>query len=397
MSTNIHTIFLYPKDPLFFRDGRPFSMGEDTSANMLFPPMPSVFYGALCGLIAAHNGITDGKTAKERTKGVTIHSIDLLNSRQTDVGSVSDEFYAYVFPIPLDIIAFKSKKKQTETLQFHTKLGIDSSFFTDYQLKSSKSEKIHDLYNYFLKKTPLTTYLSNGNANFKTATDFLDLLDYTSAEPKIGIGRDKTTYTTSQGKLYRVPMLRTEAITIDRERDNTWTNQQLCFSISFSLPAETNLVLPNDGFVKLGADSKLVRFTCSNNQPSKIEFPKFTDSDQFFKLYLATPAIWNNNTDFAIPNLFTSEAELVAAAVGKAVYVGGFDMAENKPKAMQRAVPAGSVYYFKLKNVENAAQQLQQIVKNTHNKCISDDRAQEGFGRAFIGKVHTKFLTTNSE
>ncbi len=397
MSTNVHTIYLYPKDPLFFRDGRPFSMGEDTSANMLFPPMPSVFYGALRGLIAAHNGITDGTTAKKMTEGVTIHSIDLLNSRQTETGSISDELYASVFPIPLDIIAFKSNKKQTEILQFHTKLGIDSSFFTGYQLKSSKSEKIHDLDNYLLRKTPLTTYLSNGNANFKTATDFLDLSDYTSAEPKIGIGRDKTTYTTSQGKLYRVPMLRTEAITIDRKKDNKWTNQQLCFSISFSLPAENKLVLPNNGFVKLGADSKLVRFTCSNNQPSQIVAPQFTDSDQFFKLYLATPAIWNGDTDFAVPNLFTAEAELIAAAVGKAVYVGGFDMAKNEPKAMQRAVPAGSVYYFKLKNAKNAAQQINEIVENTHNKCISDDRAHEGFGRAFIGKVNTEFLTANQK
>ena len=171
----------------------------------------------------------------------------------------------------------------------------------------------------------------------------------------------------------------------------------MCFSISFSLPAENKLVLPNNGFVKLGADSKLVRFTCSNNQPSQIVAPQFTDSDQFFKLYLATPAIWNGDTDFAVPNLFTAEAELIAAAVGKAVYVGGFDMAKNEPKAMQRAVPAGSVYYFKLKNAKNAAQQINEIVENTHNKCISDDRAHEGFGRAFIGKVNTEFLTANQK
>lgn len=34
-------------DTLFFRDGKPFSMGDDVWANGVFPPYPSTLYGAL--------------------------------------------------------------------------------------------------------------------------------------------------------------------------------------------------------------------------------------------------------------------------------------------------------------------------------------------------------------
>ena len=34
-------------DTLFFKDGKPFSMGDETWADGIFPPPPSVIYGAL--------------------------------------------------------------------------------------------------------------------------------------------------------------------------------------------------------------------------------------------------------------------------------------------------------------------------------------------------------------
>ena len=36
-----------PLDTLFFRNGKPFTMGEETWADAVFPPYPSVVYGAL--------------------------------------------------------------------------------------------------------------------------------------------------------------------------------------------------------------------------------------------------------------------------------------------------------------------------------------------------------------
>ncbi len=395
---HIHTIYLYPKDPLFFRDGRPFSMGEDTNATLLFPPMPSVFYGALRGLIAAHNGSRDGKEAAEMTKNVVIHSINLWYSEQAAPGSVGDseDWYASSFPLPLDVVIFKNDN-HTSGLQFCSKQGqIDSSKFADYQLKASKSEKTNDADGFLIKKTRLAKYLSNGSASFEIDRDLIKLSDYSTTEAKIGIGRDRATQTTAQSKLYSMSMLRTEWV--EYLRDKTWTNRQLCFAIAFSIGTES-ITLPETGFVKLGADGKIAQFSRFDRLPTPIAKPKFTDGDQFFKLYLATPAIWDNKPDIAIPNPILNDstslcdiADMVVCAVGKPIYVGGFDMATNQPKTMQRAVPAGSVYYFKLKKQGDSAKQLNRIVEQIHNTCISAQRANEGFGMVFIGKVDTQFL-----
>ena len=40
------TIQLDALDTLFFKDGKPFSLGEETWADGIFPPPPSVVYGA---------------------------------------------------------------------------------------------------------------------------------------------------------------------------------------------------------------------------------------------------------------------------------------------------------------------------------------------------------------
>lgn len=40
-------IEMKPLDTLFFRDSKPFSRGEDTWADTIFPPYPSTVYGAL--------------------------------------------------------------------------------------------------------------------------------------------------------------------------------------------------------------------------------------------------------------------------------------------------------------------------------------------------------------
>jgi CRISPR-associated protein Cmr3 len=34
----------------------------------------------------------------------------------------------------------------------------------------------------------------------------------------------------------------------------------------------------------------------------------------------------------------------------RSVSIGGWNMAKNQPKPMRKAVPAGSVYYFRLEN-----------------------------------------------
>lgn len=40
-------LFLQPTDTFFFRDGRPFTKGEQSEGHSIFPPLPSTILGAL--------------------------------------------------------------------------------------------------------------------------------------------------------------------------------------------------------------------------------------------------------------------------------------------------------------------------------------------------------------
>ena len=52
-------------------------------------------------------------------------------------------------------------------------------------------------------------------------------------------------------------------------------------------------------------------------------------------------------------------------------------------KGRTRAVPAGSVYYFRLINGAN----VDTVLDCLHYKNIGDQRTQEGFGLAYVGAV----------
>jgi CRISPR-associated protein Cmr3 len=49
-------IFIEPTEPLLFRTGRPFTAGENTFAESIFPPTPETLQGALRATIAIHWG-----------------------------------------------------------------------------------------------------------------------------------------------------------------------------------------------------------------------------------------------------------------------------------------------------------------------------------------------------
>ena len=102
-----------------------------------------------------------------------------------------------------------------------------------------------------------------------------------------------------------------------------------------------------------------------------------------FKIYLGTPAIFDNGW---CPKGLHQDIELITAAVGHYVTVGGWDVAHGRPKETYRAVPAGSVYYFRLSDGAD----VNAIIDCLHYNNIGDRRIQEGFGLAYVGAVSKK-------
>mgnify|MGYP006283835607 CR=1 FL=1 len=341
-------------DTLFFKDGKPFSMGEETWADGIFPPYPSTIYGALRSKYFSEHieDLSKANEAEDPTKDLKIRHIILKD--------YSGNIY---FHLPKDFL--KRKNENWEEV-YRSKLIEDNSLsnnklthrlipFNQENIFNSLEDGLFDLWG-------LSEYLedSNNRLNYNSLVNFIDI------EPKVGISRSKHTHTSEEGKLYRVGMKRLKNIKIIVEFED--------------------LDLPETGFLKLGGEGKTVAYhICEKDE---VSLPQI---DKYFKLYLATPTIFKNGW---LPDWIDSEklegtipetnlkVQLLTAATGKPLKIGGFDMKARKPKKMFKAVPAGSVYFFKILSGNK------EDLKKIHGKSISQKRKNEGFGISYIGKFN---------
>ena len=337
-------------DTVFFKDGKPFTMGEDTWASGIFPPPPSVFYGMIRTAYAAQNNIALVDII-EKTKGLKISSILLKFA--------NEEENHLLFPYPTDLFQPKKdgdKKELIKLMKFKAN-NIISNISTEkypYVLSPETNKKVEDYFDkVFLDKDSFEQkYLQakDNDIQIKKNSDIIE------TESKIGISKDISSNQTDEGKLYRVGMIR----------------PKVKFLIEFS-----ELELQKEGFLKIGAESKAAHYkTISKND---IRLPEI--KNEYLKIYLTTPAIFKNGS---IPEFISNgyydgiDFEFLTMAIGKPKFIGGFDMRANKPKPMKKAVPAGSVYYLRCKNAKELAEKL-------HSKSISEINPEQGFGICYCG------------
>lgn len=342
-------------DTLFFRDSRPFTKGEDTWANGVFPPAPSVFYGALRSLYFSHHisELPKAQQGDDPTADLRIQGIYL-------------KLWGHVcLPIPLDCVTLKDGG--TGSSAFLLSLvdnHLISSCPTPYLLTQDGSATVEPVVNGFLDHFSLKDYLHLKTNKFS----FRNLDDHLISEPKIGITRDRTTGSSRDAMLYRADMQRL---------------QNVILAINY-----TGLDLPAKGLAKLGAESKAVAYW--HSEKFTMDAPPLKGNR--FKLYLATPAIfkrgwlpsWIVNRETLVGQYQGLQLRLLTAAVGPYISIGGFDIRKKQPKPMQRAVPAGSVYYFEILEGEP-----EKAVEVFHGRNISEDLAKQGFGLAYLGGVYS--------
>lgn len=350
-----------PLDTLFFRDGKPFSMGEETWADGYLLPPPSVIYGALRTAIATQNGIAFEEVEKKLS---------------TDVFSIGGIYYYItenMLPMPLDLVEYKSnkatnskkKKWKVNLLKFadepHQIVHTDKQIsFKSYLIPERQAENIDDG---LLSIADLEEYLCN-NLDYATVDR---LSNCRSSEPKVGIGRDDNTRTVDEGLLYRVDMNRYQ-----KSIEKKPLRIGVCFNCAMNF----------NPYIRLGGEMKLVHLNPTEDESFKIKTHDVEFQEGLFKIYLATPAIfWNG-----LPDLFLKRkginAGLIAACIGKPLNLGGFDLKSGKPKPMYKAVPAGSVFYYKSEDDLSLLHQEQGV-------ALSDVYPEQGFGIAYFGAYST--------
>jgi CRISPR-associated protein Cmr3 len=370
---------IMPLDTVFFRDGKPFSFGEETWADVIFPPFPSTFYGAIRTMWFSENiqEFSEANIPEDKTQKLELKFVNIFMD------------YLY-FPQPLDLVKEKELDEQKTQEVFALNLfEFKDLFFTNLSLSSYPSSYIDDIENYegFIDIFSLIDYLKNEEETFFVNSK-KTFLKY---EPKIGIGRNFFSRTIEEGKLYRVNMVRFK--------------KGVCFIAELE---DNGLNLPDKHLLKLGAEGKAALFKKETEIDEELEalknLPKeilsIIEETKKFKLYLATPAIFKNGW---LPSWIDKESltgeyngiklKLISACVGKPICIGGFGMKERsnsgkfrpQPKKMLRAVSAGSVYWFEIENPSE--NKIKKILKSFHYQNISEERQKEGFGFSLVGGV----------
>lgn len=359
-------------DTLFFRDGKPFSMGEETWANGLFPPYPSTVYGMLRSLhFATHlNELSSANTIVDPTLALALKGYILGLSKDTG------EFNT-AFPIPNDLYA-EGREKPNQATLFRcvarpSEEKIISDYPFDYVLETQGQKKIQTLGGKaLLTGSEFTNYLSDAQDQY----DIEWLSHYMTEEPKVGIGRDYHTRSSAEGKLYRVAMNRPAG-----EKG----------SLQLLLKFE-GLRLADFGISRFGAEGKAIEYQLT-------DFPEVSTSvttqDKYFKIYFATPAIFKEGA-YPLSWLLNHGLKLLTGASGKPEYIGGFDLKKVAPKPMLKAIPAGTVFYVKIEDEKKAAGIIEKLhegsIYNLAPKCdvYQESFQKQGFGLTYIGKLNIK-------
>jgi len=352
-------------DTLFFRDGRPFTMGESPWAAGIFPPYPSVFYGALrTAYFARHPEDLDranqpgDPTATLEIKGIYLQIGDQV-----------------CLPLPADCAGLKEERGKA-LLMRPEEAPEASSCPVPLVLKPPGGTEVKAEDEGLLDYLSMVDYLNAGKKEFY----YILLSDFVLPEPKTGIGRDSASGTAKDHMLYRAVMRRLES------RVRTGSK-----SLTTSFLVEyTGLNLPERGLLKLGGEGKAVFYETPGPDVEKsLCFTAPELRGNRFKLYLATPALFAGGwlPGWLDENTLTGEyrglkLRLLTAATGKYLSIGGFDVHVGEPKVMRRAVPAGSVYYFELNGGDPA-----KVMEVFHRASLSDYCPEQGFGHVLVGGV----------
>mgnify|MGYP006274487655 CR=1 len=352
-----------PLDTVFFRDGKAFTMGEESQADGLFPPPPSVVRGALrTRYFTEHPGdLSEAATENDPTREATITGL-ALRDKDTDTT---------YFPLPRDLVKRKDAEEDDTTVSvvatspmeppkgFCGSSAVPAPLTHPATVGSPKSA--------WVSHETLHAYL---HGTLEEPTDARLQKSLVRTEPKIGVMMNRQTRGAKEGHLYRVGFRR------------------LADDVAFAVQVE-NLSLAESGLLKLGGEAKAAHY-----QDVKTDWPapappiEAIENSGTLTLYLATPALFDGGW---LPSWIDPEADytgtlggctlkLYTAAVGKPQVIGGWDMKKNRPKPMRKAVPAGSVYRF---TVESGS--VQDAIDRLHGVSCSDHWTKDGFGIGYVG------------
>ncbi len=371
------SISIKPFDTLFFRDGRPFGMGEESFAQFVFPPFPTTFYGALRSKIIAENGgyekFKNGKNPKLTAVAGTPNSKGSLQI----IGPLLRKEGDFVLPLPADVFRGEDGKFKKvppcgkEILPWKGKeAGKIAYLFLNGEKNALKADRTS-----LFKNSDFKEYLL-GKGKFFSAVEKGEIY---KAEPKVGIALEMPYKRVRRGYLYRLSMVRLRG--------------DVDFVVFYQ---GTNAVaFPERGLLQIGGEGRAAFYREEEVSPPGLSQDEFEDAikgKKFIKLYLLTPAFIHENGLPYLEKLKILGLKLVGYSVKGLLWIGGWDMAKGFPKPMRPAWSPGSILLFQFDD-GYMGREYGKIYQEVNFKPVlckpqgneQSDDAKEGYGVVLLG------------
>lgn len=354
---------IIPRDVWLFRDGKPFSAGEDHTAHSIFPPTPLTVQGALRQKISMSLGVSlsqykSGSTDNARKAigfiGEHGNMTDLgaFNLRGPHLSLKTGTHLVPLFPSPADLVR-NEKTGNFSILELNTSglitditaNGEEELLFPDVL---DQSENLPDHWitgdafaRYLTKREPPqpSDYHQKPSCGepglTSTARDAYQAgkrvwhknLVY-QTENRSGVSTNSATSFREEGQLFQVQFIRpTPGI-------------GLLVSVSDDIPTE-HLV----GAMTIGGEQRHATVNLAEVQMPGVP----ANLTGRFKVILLTPAYFKDgwrpkNSDWSA--IFGQPVTLKSAILYRPQKIGGWSNHRNRARTMHNYVAPGSVYYF---------------------------------------------------
>lgn len=388
-----------PRDPLIVRDGRPFGPDPGARAATLPFPFPSTIAGGLRGLA----GRTATQVFNTALKNDVLERVKLRGPLL--VGLNEQQEARWFAPVPADASIHQTPlyDEQAGTLVRFIPATLPAGAIVDRrdnlltQDGTDDKHKAHPLAPQFWgwddferwlvgEKPEVPALMSNGIRSLETNT-------------RMHVKIKSTTQTAEEGFLFQTRGL----------EFTTRNRKQLMLAgdveVANSDGKEPLFAHFSGGVAPLGGERRLMHW--SKQKSWHLPEAPGTLFEQIgrnraCRIILLTPAFF---TEGYRPSVLASNdslhPELVASAVARAQVVSGWDMLHENangtlgaPKPTRRLAPAGSVYFVKFADSDDASA-IAQWAQKLWMSCISEDEQsqRDGFGLAVLGVWNQKTTT----
>lgn len=367
-----------PRDPIIFRDGRPFSATPGARATSLPFPYPSTLAGAVRTRAGQdENGHFTAEVSK-------VLKIGIHGPALTEVNQNGLEYY---FPAPADCLVIQPEGEKDDKIgqrlwahPVDVKVGELTNLEGNLKLVSvspAGKGKTHTKAPQFWKWdehkkwliAPADDHIPIALEHLGTSGPMMESRVHVSISPKTG--------TALKGALFQ---------TIGLEFAYVEDKRKLSAARQYALAVETSASL-SEGVGFLGGERRTVNWRkCGDLPKCPEEIGQDILEHKHCRLLLATPAIFTGGylpswIKQLIPGLMVT---VVAAAAPRYQAVSGWDYATGEQKASRRLAPARSVYFLKLDGDEEAIEKFVDAVWMQNVSDAEQDR-RDGFGLALLG------------